>query len=179
MNENKQLSESGLFSFDEIMQLMDKFSSANIDEFKVETDTSKILFKKNEKGVVNVNTAGSQSVVNVGSNCQEPAAPAASGAAAVTAQNPQAANNTAAADDANIYVVKSPIVGTFYASKEEGGEPLVKVGDKVNKESIVAIIEAMKLMNEITAGAEGVVAEILVENGQLVEYGQELMKIKF
>ena len=82
-------------------------------------------------------------------------------------------------DEKNIYLVKSPIVGTFYSSKEEGGEPLVKVGDTVKKDSIVAIIEAMKLMNEITAGSDGVVAEIMVENGQIVEYGQPLMKIKF
>ena len=81
-------------------------------------------------------------------------------------------------DDANMYIVKSPIVGTFYASKEEGGEPLVTEGMEVKKDAVVGIIEAMKLMNEITAGADGTIAKIFVENGELVEYGQEIMKIR-
>lgn len=73
--------------------------------------------------------------------------------------------------------VKSPLVGTAYMAPEEGGEPFVKVGDTVKKGQTLAIVEAMKLMNEIESDYDGVVKEILVENGQTVEYGQELFVI--
>ena len=70
------------------------------------------------------------------------------------------------------------MVGTFYAAPSEGAEPFVSVGDKVKKGQVIGIIEAMKLMNEIEAGEDGIVEEILVENEQLVEFGQSLLKIR-
>ncbi|MFR1710069.1 MAG: acetyl-CoA carboxylase biotin carboxyl carrier protein [Clostridium sp.] len=76
------------------------------------------------------------------------------------------------------FTVKSPMVGTFYSSPTEDGEPYVKVGDSVSKESILCIIEAMKLMNEIECEVEGTVAKILVNNGDIVEFGQPIMTIK-
>jgi acetyl-CoA carboxylase biotin carboxyl carrier protein len=75
------------------------------------------------------------------------------------------------------HVLKSPMVGTFYRSSAPGGKPFVDVGQAVKAEETVCIIEAMKLLNEIEAGAEGVIKQILVENGQPVEYGQPLMII--
>jgi len=74
-------------------------------------------------------------------------------------------------------VLKSPMVGTFYRAASPGGKPFVDVGQAVKADEHVCIIEAMKLLNEIEAGAEGVIKEILVENGQPVEYGQPLMII--
>jgi acetyl-CoA carboxylase biotin carboxyl carrier protein len=75
------------------------------------------------------------------------------------------------------YVLKSPMVGTFYRSSSPGGKPFADIGQAVKADETVCIIEAMKLLNEIEAGAEGVIKEILVENGQPVEYGQPLMVI--
>jgi acetyl-CoA carboxylase biotin carboxyl carrier protein len=75
------------------------------------------------------------------------------------------------------HVLKSPMVGTFYRASSPGGKPFVDVGQAVKADETVCIIEAMKLLNEIEAGAEGVVKQILVENGQPVEYGQPLMVI--
>lgn len=75
-------------------------------------------------------------------------------------------------------VIKSTIVGTFYVSREEGGTPLVSVGDGIKVGQIIGIIEAMKLMNEVESDVEGTVTEILVKDGQLVEYGQPLLKVK-
>ena len=75
-------------------------------------------------------------------------------------------------------VVKSPLVGVFYSAPKEGAEPFVKVGDTVTKGQKLAIIEAMKMMNEIESDFDGVVSEILVSNGQSVEYGQELFVIR-
>lgn len=75
------------------------------------------------------------------------------------------------------HVLKSPMVGTFYRASSPGGKAFVDVGQAVKGDETVCIIEAMKLLNEIEAGAEGVVKQILVENGQPVEYGQPLMVI--
>lgn len=75
-------------------------------------------------------------------------------------------------------VVASPLVGTFYAAPSEDADPFVKVGDTVKKGQTLAIVEAMKLMNEIESDYDGVVEEILVENGQAVEYDQPLFRIK-
>ncbi len=74
--------------------------------------------------------------------------------------------------------VKSPIVGVFYAAPTENAAPYVAVGDNVKKGQILCIVEAMKLMNEITAEEDGVISEVCVTNGQIVEYGTELFRIK-
>ncbi len=74
-------------------------------------------------------------------------------------------------------MVKSPLVGTFYAAPAEDADPFVKVGDSVKEGQVLAIVEAMKLMNEIESDFTGTVTEILVENGQAVEFGQPLFVI--
>ena len=74
--------------------------------------------------------------------------------------------------------VSSPTVGVFYAAPQENADPYVNVGDTVRKGDVLCIIETMKLMNEITAEEDGVIDEILVKNGQIVEYGTELFKIR-
>ena len=97
------------------------------------------------------------------------------------ASAPEAAPSSApapVAEDKNSAVVKSPMVGTFYSAASPESPPFVKVGDKVSADSIVCIIEAMKVMNEITSEMSGVITEILVENGEAVEYGQPLFKVK-
>ena len=74
-------------------------------------------------------------------------------------------------------LIKSPLVGTFYAAPAEDADSFVSVGDQVKKGQTLAIVEAMKLMNEIESDFDGKVAEIYVENGQAVEYGQPLFRI--
>ena len=76
------------------------------------------------------------------------------------------------------FIVKSPMVGTFYSSPTEKGDSYVKIGDLVSNESVLCIIEAMKLMNEIECEVEGTVAKIFVNNGDVVEFGQPIMAIK-
>ena len=85
---------------------------------------------------------------------------------------------TAAAQDQDLHIIPSPIVGTFYRSPSPTADPFVKIGSNVEPESVVCIIEAMKLMNEIQAEATGEVVKIYVENGQPVEYGQPLFGIR-
>ena len=73
--------------------------------------------------------------------------------------------------------VKSPIVGVFYAAPAENADPYVSIGDNVAKGQTLCVVEAMKLMNEIAAEEDGVISEICVANGQVVEYGTELFRI--
>jgi len=96
-----------------------------------------------------------------------PAAPAAD-------KQMEAKPASAEADVADLAPIKSPMVGTFYAAPAPDADPYVKPGDRVGKGTVVCIVEAMKLMNEIRSEAEGRVVKVLVENGQPVEYGQTL-----
>ena len=84
---------------------------------------------------------------------------------------------TATKEDANAINVTSPMVGTFYNSPSPEDPPFVKVGDKIDKNTVVCIIEAMKVMNEVKAGVTGTVTEVLVENGHPVEFGTKLYRI--
>jgi acetyl-CoA carboxylase biotin carboxyl carrier protein len=77
----------------------------------------------------------------------------------------------------DIVEVKSPLVGVFYASPAPDAEPFVKVGDKVKKGDVLCIVEAMKLMNEITSTHDGEIVDICIANGAVVEYGQTLFKL--
>jgi len=87
-------------------------------------------------------------------------------------------SQTAQETQEELYYIKSPIVGTFYQAPSPDTEPFVSVGDFVEKGSVVCIIEAMKLMNEIEADMGGEIVSILVENGQPVEYGERLFAIR-
>ena len=99
-------------------------------------------------------------------------------------QNPVVTNkvitnvNTENKEEENYKIIKSPRVGTFYASSSPTSEPFVKVGDKVKKGQVVCIVEAMKLMNEIESEFDGEIAEICMKNEDMVEYGTPLFKIK-
>ena len=74
--------------------------------------------------------------------------------------------------------VESPIVGVFYAAPTENADPYVSIGDKVKKGQTLCIVEAMKLMNEIASEEDGIISEICVTDGQVVEYGTELFRIR-
>lgn len=76
-----------------------------------------------------------------------------------------------------LHEIKSPVVGTFYASPNPGAETFVKVGSRVTPATVVGIIEAMKIFNEITADCTGIITEVLVENQQAVEFGQVLFRV--
>ena len=97
----------------------------------------------------------------------------------VTASAPSGtAESPEASSDADLFIVKSPIVGTYYDAPAPGAPPFVKVGDSVEPGQVLCIIESMKLMNEIEADAAGVIESKLVQNGQPVEYGEALFGIR-
>ena len=103
-----------------------------------------------------------------------PAAAAQAPAAGASAPEPA----PAAEDDPDVACVKAPMVGVFYAAPSPGAEPFVKVGSKVHAGDTLCVIEAMKLMNEVTAERDGEVVEVCVEDGDLVDVGRCLMKIR-
>lgn len=105
-----------------------------------------------------------------------PAQPAAAPTTPAVSQATEAAAPTA--EEKGIEIVKSPMVGTFYRAASPDSAPFVDVGQKVTADSVVCIIEAMKVMNEIQSEIGGVITELLVENGEAVEYGQPLFKVK-
>lgn len=98
-------------------------------------------------------------------------------AAPQAAPQPVDSRDAEVIDMNNVQLVKSPMVGVFYAAPKPGAEPYVKRGQKVKKGDVLCIIEAMKLMNEIISDYDGEVADVCIDNGQLVEYGQTLYKI--
>ncbi|NLK17882.1 MAG: acetyl-CoA carboxylase biotin carboxyl carrier protein [Clostridiales bacterium] len=114
-------------------------------------------------------------------NCETPAAASRERDGREPRPAPARAVSPALAQSAidfnKIKEVRSPMVGVFYAAPSPGSPPFVKVGDKVKKGTVLCIIEAMKLMNEICSEYEGEIVDICVENEQIVEYGQTLFKI--
>lgn len=102
---------------------------------------------------------------------------AATPAAAPTAP-PAGATPAAPPEEPGVSYIKSPMVGTFYRSASPESPPFVEIGAKVEEKTVICIIEAMKIMNEIQAETKGSILEVLVENGQPVEYGQRLFKVK-
>ena len=112
------------------------------------------------------------------------AAPMASAPAIATPTSGSTPATAAAAaaqkakDEEGMVVVKSPFVGTFYSAPKPGAPPFAQVGERVRRGQTICIIEAMKLMNEIEAEADGVVVEILAENGKAVQYGDALFRLK-
>lgn len=164
-----------MFKIHEIREIIKLIDQSSIQEFKLETEAGKVSLKK---------SSGVETVVVSQPAVQAPAAPAAAVPAvaapveaAAVAEAPKAAP-AAAAEEANLHQIVSPMVGTFYKAPEPGKPPYVQVGDKVSKNTVVCIVEAMKLFNEIEAEVDGVIVKVLVEDGQLVEYGQPLFLVK-
>ena len=160
----------------EIKDLIEFLIEKEIAEFELERGDVKLRIKRtSEAPPVAHQVHPAQSVGGMGAVAGHAAsAPAPHAAAEAPAPKPE----VAPAEDADLFTVKSPIVGTYYEAPSPGSPPFSKVGDEVKVGQVLCIIEAMKLMNEIEAEAAGAIAKILVKNGQPVEYGQPLFLIK-
>ncbi|MBB5444077.1 MULTISPECIES: acetyl-CoA carboxylase biotin carboxyl carrier protein [Paraburkholderia] len=148
--------------------LIDLVSESGISELEVTEGEGKVRIVKNAPPVY-VQPSASYAVPQF-------AQPAPFGAVEAPAA-PAGAPATPAAAAPQGHVVTSPMVGTFYRAPSPGADPFVQVGDTVKEGQTICIIEAMKLLNEIESDKSGVVKEILVENGQAVEYGQPLFVV--
>ena len=154
--------------YQQILELVKEVSKAGLTNFEYTEGNIRIAMscpQPEEKIVVPASNLVLQEAAGAGANTVETAVSAQ--------QEPEQI-----AEEKGGNVVKSPLVGTFYAAPSEDAQPFVKVGDTVKKGQTLAIVEAMKLMNEIESEFDGVVTEILVENEENVEYGQPLFRIQ-
>ncbi|MDM5298691.1 acetyl-CoA carboxylase biotin carboxyl carrier protein [Bacillus pumilus] len=156
-----------MLKIEEIHELIKLIDESTIDEFTYENEGAKIKLKKNKEVVQQV-------------AAQAPVAPvqAAPAQQAPKAQAPAQTEASEATASENLHKITSPMVGTFYASSSPEADPYVTSGSKVKENSVVCIVEAMKLFNEIEAEVKGEIVEVLAENGQLVEFGQPLFLVK-
>lgn len=162
-------------NMDELRELVSLIQENGFAEFELEREGFRIHVRRDFGGAdVNANSIEGQRA----EIAPLPVVKADSGSKASTPDHPGARAQTAASEDQDLYMIPSPIVGTFYRSASPNSDPFVKIGSVVEPDSVVCIIEAMKLMNEIQAETSGEIAKIYVENGQPVEYGQPLFGIK-
>jgi len=153
--------------------LIDLVSESNVAELEITEAEGKVRIVKSNPAA--------QPVVYGAALPAPVAAPVTATTAAPVAAAPVAAGSTpapAAAEEPTGFVVKSPMVGTFYRSSSPGGKAFVEVGSEVKEGEPVCIIEAMKIMNEIEADKAGKITKILCENGQAVEFGQPLFVVE-
>jgi acetyl-CoA carboxylase biotin carboxyl carrier protein len=158
----------------EIREIIKLIDQSSINEFELEMNGTKVTLKK---------SVAAETVVIPQPVVQAPAAVPAAPVAAVEAPAAPAPVEAAkpaapAQEEANLHKIVSPMVGTFYRASEPGKPPYVQPGDKVTPDKVVCIVEAMKLFNEITAEVTGEIVKVLVEDGQLVEFGQPLFLVK-
>lgn len=168
--------------FNQVLELIKVVSGSELTTFSYEEGNQKILMQtgnvnvvpatENEIAITEAAVAKVQSgSTNIGANMGNSANVGSSASV-----NDSAAAPADQKEEGKL--VKSPLVGRFYAAPSEDAEPFVKAGDTVKKGQTLAIVEAMKLMNEIESEYDGVVEEVLAENGQSVEYGQPLFRLR-
>jgi acetyl-CoA carboxylase biotin carboxyl carrier protein len=158
----------------EIKELIELLVEKDITEFELERGDMKLHVKRGNSAAQIVQVAHPLPVAMASA----PSVPAPSSA---TAPPPAGASGPAApaeAADAGLFIVKSPIVGTYYEAPSPGTPPFVKIGDTVKEGQVLCIIEAMKLMNEIEAEVSGVLVKAFISNGSPVEYGLPLFGIR-
>ena len=152
---------------EEIKELMTLFNDSNMTEFHLSNEEFEVQFSKREEYPQVVSNAVAP-VANVASPVE--AAPVNAAPSAEAQEDPQVA--------ADAKYITSPIVGVVYLQSSPDADPFVQVGKQITSNDTVCIIEAMKIMNEIKSDFNGEVVEVLVENGQMVDFGQKLLAIR-
>ncbi len=148
--------------YNELRKLIDLMDEKDLNQFELEIEGFKIMISRGQSQpeVKNISTLPISTIPTEETSKEIPSE--------ATLEKPLD----------SIYYIRSPMVGTFYRAPNPSSPPFIEVGEPVKKNQIVSIIEAMKLMNEIESDVDGVVEEILVENGKPVEYGQKLIAVK-
>ena len=154
--------------FENLLTLIKTVSDSDLTDFAYEENGTSIHLKKKKETVVV--TGNSSNVPVMGLQTAQPLGQ-------ITESEAKMEKDIADGEPEGM-LIKSPLVGTFYAAPAEDADPFVSVGDQVKKGQTLAIVEAMKLMNEVNAGCSGIVEAIVAENEQMVEYGQPLIKIR-
>jgi acetyl-CoA carboxylase biotin carboxyl carrier protein len=159
----------------ELRELIEFLIEKDISEFELERGDVKVKIKRGEAASAPVIMQAAPMMVPAAAT---PAPVAQSSASAAVSSGPSTTPNAEPAEDKDLFIVKSPIVGTFYEAPSPGSPPFVKPGDHVDAGQVLCIIEAMKLMNEIEAEVSGEIVKRFAINGQPVEYGQALFGIR-
>ncbi|MBC3070626.1 acetyl-CoA carboxylase biotin carboxyl carrier protein [Staphylococcus capitis] len=156
-------------NFKEIKELIEILDQSNLTEINIEDNKGSVVNLKKEK----------ETEIITPQVAQQPAQQISQPQAAPQPQSTtQSGEETQESASDNYETINAPMVGTFYKSPSPEEDTYVQVGDKVSNDTTVCILEAMKLFNEIQAETSGEIVEILVEDGQMVEYGQPLFKVK-
>ena len=158
-------------NLDDVREILALMRENGLSEFEIEREGLKLRLRKD---AATGSIPATPAIVVAGM----PAAPLAVAAPAAPAPADTAAPVGSGAAEVELAVVKSPIVGTFYRSSEPGAASFVEIGATVKKGQVLCIIEAMKLMNEITSEYDGEIVSAYVENGKPVQYGERLFAIK-
>jgi acetyl-CoA carboxylase biotin carboxyl carrier protein len=167
-----------MFKLNEIRELIKLLDETTIVELQMESEGTKITIRKSEA------ITGRASSESAPLPAQPLAPPAPATAVSAPAVEPGKLDTSAeslkspVAEDVHLHTITSPMVGTFYRAPAPDAPPYVQIGSKVAENTVVCIVEAMKLMNEIEADVRGEIVDILAENGQLVEYGQPLFLVR-
>ncbi|MFY4776261.1 acetyl-CoA carboxylase biotin carboxyl carrier protein [Metabacillus sp. RGM 3146] len=163
-----------MLKIQEIRELIKLIDQSSIDEFTYENEGSKLSLKKGaDLSAAQANLLTQKPAETIVQSAHPQAAPAAP-----KESEKQHEAKEEPSEKENTVKITSPMVGTFYASSSPDTDVYVSRGSKVKEDSVVCIVEAMKLFNEIEAEVKGEIVEVLVENGQLVEYGQPLFLVK-
>ena len=158
----------------DIKAIIDLMKKNSVSEFELEKEDFKIKLKRSGQGTAAPAAYDEASQLNYAPPA--PLSAVGSASAAPGTHLPGAAGSSAGVPGEQ--EIKSPMIGTFYRSPSPESGPYVEVGTEVNPDTVVCIIEAMKVMNEIKAEARGIVTQLLLENGKTVEFGQPLYKIR-
>lgn len=162
----------------EVRELIKLIDESSISDFTYESNGTKVTLKKNDGEVVTVSKAVTEQPVVEQPKPASPAPQAEVKTEPKTEEKAEKVEETTEAATDYDHEIVSPMVGTFYESPSPDDDPYVKVGSTVEANSVVCIVEAMKLFNEIEAEVKGEIVEVLVDNGELVEYGQPLFRVK-
>ncbi|MFC4777462.1 acetyl-CoA carboxylase biotin carboxyl carrier protein [Paenibacillus sp. GCM10023252] len=163
-----------MFKLSEIKELIKLVDQTSVHELEIENEGARLMIRK--PGKTEVVTVQAAPLTHTYSPAPAPAPAAQYVPAAADSSAAPAPSRSAATD--NLHQILSPMVGTFYSSPSPEAAAFVQVGDRVHEKSVVCILEAMKLMNELEAEVRGEIVEVLVENGQLIEFGQPLFLVK-
>ena len=157
-----------MLDYNQIKELIKEIDTSSLRVFELENSDIKLKLSKNEE-----NSSYKENIINTTSFENSTAFKKET-----TTSPEETLVETEELIEENLNIVRSPLVGTYYASSTPGGTPYVEIGSKVKKGDVLCIVEAMKIMNEITSEVDGEIVEALRSDEEIVEFGMELFKIR-
>lgn len=163
------------FTHDDVQRIIELLNTSHFDELHLEADGIKLDLRRNGAGSAPANVAVSAPVATA---TPAPPASAAPVSAAVAVSGTSSTQTASASASSELLEIRAPMLGVFYRSPKPGADPFVAPGSIVHPDTVIGIIEVMKLMNSVSADLKGEVVEVLAKDGDLVEYDQVLMRVR-